>query len=209
MSRRIAHFAYHYRRRYLDMTTGISVTSGPALVTLAEPQLLVVDMQLPNISFGGSVRGRRGTTIDWTPVGPARLFLWPQRHLRLLQFFDLEGRCTVHRVDFATPAHARSGSYYQTDLYLDLFASGDAADYAVLDEDELEEALARGLIEAPLAEAVTAQAAALIELLEAGTFAGWLGELCPLPFAVAATPGGRVHNHREYAVGEPDGWPLS
>ncbi len=117
------------------------------------------------------VTGRRGAqtvTIARPEPLAARLWLWPDRPLRLLQQFDAAGQPTVYRIDFATLPHRHGWTVHQTDLYLDMFITADERDYAVLDEDELALAFDRGLISSKLRARVLAQAEEFV-----GTAGGW------------------------------------
>ena len=137
----------------------------------------------------------------------ARLWLWSERPLRLIQFFDTAGAATVYRIDFATYPFRRDHHIHQTDLYLDLFATPDERDYAILDEDELAMAHERGLINDQLRAAILAQADWLAELLEGRRLGVWLASYCATPFDLAALAEKADWAHHEYASGEPDGWP--
>jgi predicted RNA-binding protein associated with RNAse of E/G family len=136
-----------------------------------------------------------------------RLWLWPDRPLRFYQFFDLSGDMTVYRVDFATYPYRHKQAIYQTDLYLDLFATPDERDYAILDEDELEIAQQRGLIDDRMCADILAHADRLVELLEAREFGTWLASYCNSPFDLTALGERPDWKFREVMPGEPDGWP--
>jgi hypothetical protein len=203
-------FEYHYRRRYLDETTGIGTMSGRVLARRHDAQAWVFDYLIAGPIFFAPVVGLRGTaTVSIERPAPiaARLWLWPERPLRLLQFFDAAGNHTIYRIDFATCPHRHAHAIYQTDLYLDLFATPDEQDYAILDEDELIIAQQRGLITDQLHAAVLAQADWLAELLEGRRLGAWLESWCAEPFELAALGEKPDWAHHEYALGEPDGWP--
>jgi hypothetical protein len=201
---------YHYRRRHLDGTTAIGISAGAVLARRDDAQVWVFDYLIPGPIFVKSVSGRRGTTSVTIarpmPVA-ARLWLWPERPLRLIQFFDDADTTTVYRVDFATCPRRHERGIYQTDLYLDLFATPDERDYAILDEDELAIAHERGLITEQLSSAILAQADWLTELLEGRQLGVWLASYCATPFDRTALGERPNWAHHEYALGEPDGWP--
>jgi predicted RNA-binding protein associated with RNAse of E/G family len=136
-----------------------------------------------------------------------RLWLWPDRPLRLYQFFDVSGAPTIYRVDFATCPLRRDHIFYQTDLYLDLFATPDERDYAILDEDELEIAHERGLLSHQLRADILAQAEYLAALLEARRLGAWLASYCDAPFSLAALGERPEWLYQKYAPGQADGWP--
>lgn len=201
---------YHYRRRHFDGIHAIGVTDGAVLARKDTPEVGVFDYPIAGPIFAEPVSGRRGTaTVIIRRSAPAavRLWLWPARPLRLYQFFDASGGMTVYRVDFATYPLRRKHTIYQTDLYLDLFATPDERDYAILDEDELAIALQRGLIDDQLRADIVAQADQLAELLEAHEFGAWLASYCDEPFDLAALGERPDWIFRDVMPGEPDGWP--
>jgi hypothetical protein len=205
-------FDYYYRRRHLDGTTGIAVSTGPALAQRDDGGALVLDYPLLAPRMMGPYPGRRGATQ--TTIGLAqglpvatRLWLWPDRPLRLIELFDDSGRRTLYRVDFATLPQRLGSTCYQTDLYLDLFVAADETDYSILDEDELEVARANGLISAELCSRILAQLDQLTELLENGRFGAWLRATCPASFDLARLTGPRDWLNQDFAVGEHDDWP--
>ena len=119
---------YFYRRRHLDGTTAITITSGAVLAQRDDAEAWVFDDRLTGPTFTDPVSGRRSTSsvtiLRTTPVA-VRLWLWPDRPLRLYQYFDAAGDATVYRIDFATYPRRHRHVVYQTDLYLDLFATAD------------------------------------------------------------------------------------
>lgn len=205
-------FDYYYRRRHLDGTTGIAISAGLALARRDDADAFVLDYPLLEPRMAGPYPGRRGamqTSIALAHGLPVatRLWLWPDRPLRLIELFDSMGRRTLYRVDFATPPRRVGHICYQTDLYLDLFAAADETDYAILDEDELKVARARGLIAADVCDQVEAQLDTLADLLEHGQFGAWLRATCPLPFDLALLASSRDWLNRDFAVDAHDGWP--
>ncbi|HEU5101964.1 MAG TPA: DUF402 domain-containing protein [Roseiflexaceae bacterium] len=201
--------AYHYRRRHLSGETAISISSGAALAQRDDPQAWVFDYRLAGPVFTEPAVGRRGASVVTIarpePVA-VRLWLWPDRPLRLLELFDAAGQPTVYRVDFATRPRRQGYALYQTDLYLDLFATPDERDYAILDEDELAIGRERGLIDAALYSAILAQADQLADLLEKRRFGDWLASWCDRRFDLAGLREQPAWHYREYAPGQPDGW---
>ncbi len=204
-------FDYYYRRRYLDGSTGISITTGPALDRCDDEQIGVFDYMLTGPVFATPVAGRRGTTAS-TIARPtsvaARLWLWPARSMRLLQQFDQRGQCSHFRIDFATPPRRDAHSIYQTDLYLDLFVAPNGSDYVITDEDELAEAVERGMISSEAHAAVIVECDHLVQLLEHGQFLRWLDGLCDAPFELEGLSAERAWQHREFAPGASDDWPA-
>jgi hypothetical protein len=203
-------FGYHYRRRHLDGTHAIAITTGTVLAHRDTPDASVFDYLLAGPIFTEPVSGRRGTATVIiarpTPLA-VRLWLWPERPLRLYQFFDAAGQPTVYRVDFATYPQRHNHAVYQTDLYLDLFATPDEHDYAILDEDELAIAQERGLITDKLSAVILSQAEQLAELLEGRQLAAWLAGWCDVPFDLAVLGEKPDWAYRKHSPGDPDGWP--
>jgi hypothetical protein len=208
----VIRFDYYYRRRHLDGSTGIAISTGLALARRDDASALVLDYLLLEPRTMGPYPGRRGAAqanialANGIPVA-TRLWLWHDRPLRLIEFFDDAGRRTLYQVDFATPPRRVGHACYQTDLYLDLFVAADEMDYAILDEDELETARAAGLISAELCAHVLAQGDELADALEHGQFGAWLHATCPDPFDLALLNSRRNWLNHSFAPGERDGWP--
>jgi hypothetical protein len=208
----VIRFDYNYRRRHLDGTTGIAISTGLALARRDAAGALVLDYPLLKPRMAGPYSGRRGCALasialaHGLPVA-MRLWLWLDRPLRLIELFDGMGRCTLYRVDFATPPRRVGNTCYQTDLYLDLFVAADETDYSILDEDELEMARAHGLISADVCDRVQAQLDTLADLLEHGRFGAWLRATCPILFDLALLTSSRDWLNQDFAIGEHDGWP--
>ena len=204
-------FTYHYRRRHLGGGCGVSISTGPVLVRRDDDQIWVFDYLLAHPSYTNPVTGRRGAqtvTIARPEPLATRLWLWPDRPLRLLQQFDAAGQPTVYRIDFATLPRRHGWMIHQTDLYLDMFITADERDYAVLDEDELALAFDRGLISSELRARVLAQAEEFIDLLETGRFGSWLATNCAAAFDLTALTTKPIWVYRKYGPGEHDGWPA-
>jgi hypothetical protein len=183
---------------------------GHALARRDDAHAWVFDYLIAGPIFADPVSGRRGAaSVTITRPAPvaARLWLWPERPLRLLQFFDAAGSATIYRVDFATYPRRQAHAIYQTDLYLDLFATPDERDYAILDEDELVVAHECGLITEQLRADILSQAEWLAELLEGRRLGAWLANWCAAPFGMAALGETPDWIYSEYAPGEPYGWP--
>jgi hypothetical protein len=208
----VIRFDYYYRRRHLDGTTGIAISTGPALARRDDASAFVLDYPLLGPRMMGPYPGRRGATqtkialAHGLPVA-TRLWLWPDRPLRLIELFDDAGRRTLYRVDFTTLPQRLGPLCYQTDLYLDLFVAADETDYSILDEDELEMARANRLISANLLSRILAQLDQLTALLESGQFGAWLRATCPASFDLALLASPRDWLNQGFAVGEHDDWP--
>jgi hypothetical protein len=201
----------HYRRRRLSGQTSVSSSIVQALTRRSDRRAWVYDYRLAHSAYTTPVQGRRGDsiiTIERPEPVATRLWLWPNRPLRLHQQFGADGRPTLFRIDFASFPHRNRRSLYQTDLYLDMFVTADQRDYAILDEDELAEAHQRELIGDEMRERVLAQAGELVDLLEAGRFGAWLQTVCDAPFELERLPDKQSWDYRKYAPGEHDGWPA-
>jgi hypothetical protein len=206
----VIRYDYNYRRRHLDGTTGIASNWGGLLARRDDLVAWVFDLRYTGPVFVEPVSGRRGaatTTIVRSAPAAMRLWLWPDRPIRLYQQFDADGRCALYRVDFATPPWRNDSAIYQTDLYLDLFATADESDYAILDEDELEIAQQQGLIGPGLLSRILAQAKDLIVLLEARQLCAWLETFCPDSFELAMLVETPTWKYQKLEAGEPYAWP--
>lgn len=83
--------------------------------------------------------------------------------------YDSQGSLIGYYSDIATPIKRFPGGYEMTDLFLDLWVYQNGS-YLVLDRDEFDEALRRGILEAPLAERAESELSAVINLVETGRY---------------------------------------
>jgi predicted RNA-binding protein associated with RNAse of E/G family len=83
---------------------------------------------------------------------------------------NTEGKHTGYYCDIATPPRFFEDRIEQTDLFLDLWVFPDLRRYKMLDEDELEPALANGWIEKPLYDRAKQEIRKLVCEVEAGRF---------------------------------------
>ncbi|HEY0601328.1 MAG TPA: DUF402 domain-containing protein [Herpetosiphonaceae bacterium] len=204
------HFEYHYRRRHLSGPIGIATASGEMLVQRDDPAAFVVDYLWSGPRYTEPVTGRRGTgtaTIARPPAAALRLWLWPERPLRLLEHVDAAGQTLLYRIDFATPPHRLGNACYQTDLYLDLFASPDEKDYAILDEDELEIATERQLITPELSDRIKRELEQLVARLEARRLRAWLHGICAAPYSAERLSTAPDWLYQEIDPGAAGAWP--
>ena len=204
--------SFYRRRHHRDGHSFVVHSAGPALLQRDDAHGLVFDYRFAPSLRIKSVTGRQGTgsatiTPMLNPAVAARLWVWPDRPLRVVQFFNAGGYCIIYRVDFATPPQRKAYGFYQTDLYLDFLIANDGKRYAILDEDELELAFAAGLISAFWRTRVLDWSAQLVELLDAGQFRVWLTSSCSNRFDLTRMPHKRKWTGRAWAVGEPDDWP--
>jgi predicted RNA-binding protein associated with RNAse of E/G family len=83
---------------------------------------------------------------------------------------NLRGKHTGYYCDIVTPPRLiEDGGVELTDLFLDLWVSPDLR-YEVLDEDELEDALSKGLITKGLYEKAKKELRKLVAIVEQGKF---------------------------------------
>ena len=129
---------------------------------------LVIEQQLrvrkPRREFGKVVVGK-GYLAVW--------FIFRGRGYDVSKFYDRKRRFTGYYCDIIRPitrllSNATKTSI-MTDLFLDLWITPDGK-YLVLDEDELEEALAKHVISSSLARQARRELQLLIQLTKSGRF---------------------------------------
>lgn len=81
--------------------------------------------------------------------------------------YDKQGSLVGYYSDIATPIKRFTGGYKMTDLFLDLWIYLDRS-YIVLDRNEFDEALRRGILKASLAEKAESELRSLTDLVETG-----------------------------------------
>lgn len=97
-------------------------------------------------------------------------FELPDQWFTVCKIRNTEGKHTGYYCDIATPPQFLEDRVEQTDLFLDLWVFPDLSRYRVLDEDELETALANGWIEKPLYDRAKHEIQELICAVESGRF---------------------------------------
>lgn len=101
---------------------------------------------------------------------PAVWFTFPGLMHDIARFHDANGRFTGIYANIMEPVELQSRlNWRATDLFLDLWLSPDGR-LTLLDEDELEGAIAANAIDRPSAERARAEARRLIELHRAGSW---------------------------------------
>jgi len=130
----------------------VEVTPDGTVVTLAERAALARP-----IRAGDQVILEPGASVVW--------FTFPGLWHDIGRFHLADGTFTGCYANVLTPPEMEPGRWRTTDLFLDVWlpASGPVA---LLDEDEFEDAFARGLLDASTAERARTEAARLVE--EAG-----------------------------------------
>ncbi|MDH5704278.1 MAG: DUF402 domain-containing protein [Aigarchaeota archaeon] len=83
--------------------------------------------------------------------------------------YDRLGSLVGYYSDIATPIKRFTGGYEMTDLFLDLWVYQNGS-YLVLDRDEFDEALRRGILEASVAQRGESELRDLINLVETGRY---------------------------------------
>jgi predicted RNA-binding protein associated with RNAse of E/G family len=97
-------------------------------------------------------------------------FELPGQWFTVCKIRNIEGKHTGYYCDIATPPQFFEDRIEQTDLFLDLWVFPDLTRHQILDEDELEAALANSWIEKPLYDRAKQEARKLISEVEAGRF---------------------------------------
>ena len=100
-------------------------------------------------------------------------FIFRRRWYDVRKFYDQNGRFTGYYCDIIRPVarllSSSSKTSIITDLFLDLWISGDGR-WVVLDEDQLERAIAKHFISSSLAMRARRELDVLIGLVKAGRF---------------------------------------
>lgn len=149
----------HYRRlpdneRIFDQH--IVLERSDVIVTLSEPLVLDEPMLI-----GGNVGLEHGSRALW--------FTFPGCWHDIGRFHRADGTFTGIYANILTPPRIEGADWYTTDLFLDVWLPAQGG-VMLLDEDELVEAMARGHIEADLAESARAEAERLLALVERGVW---------------------------------------
>ncbi len=143
----------HYRRlpdhlRIYDQR--IVLGREDVVVTLSEPMKLDEPM-----TIDGRVLLEEGSLAVW--------FTFPGAWHDIGRFHRADGRFTGIYANVITPAVMDDAVWHTTDLFLDVWWPEDGP-VRLLDEDELDEALARGHIEEKMAEKARAEAHRVLAL---------------------------------------------
>ena len=101
------------------------------------------------------------------PGGSVVWFTFPGAHHDIGRFHTADDRFTGLYANVLTPVQGVEGTEWRTtDLFLDVWLDADGSAARILDDDELEEALAQGWLDAATGEAARAEADRLVR--EAG-----------------------------------------
>ncbi len=116
----------------------------------------------PSLRIAGRVVLERGSDVVW--------FTFPGRWHDIGRFHRADGTFTGIYANILTPVvRPEPGVWHTTDLFLDVWLPPDE-EPRLLDEDEFEEARARGWIDRATAERARAEAERLLEAARKGTW---------------------------------------
>jgi predicted RNA-binding protein associated with RNAse of E/G family len=124
------------------------------IVTLTDPMELDSPMMI-----GGRPALERGSRVVW--------FTFPGCWYDVGRFHLADGSFTGCYGNVLVPPRILGDAWYTTDLFLDVWLPPEGT-ASLLDEDELEEALARSHIDSPLASRAREEAAALLDRAATG-----------------------------------------
>ena len=122
---------------------------------------------LPSASIPKAMRV--GGELVLEPGSPIVWFTYPGRRYDAGRFHRADGTFTGVYANLLTPVEMNGTEWETTDLCLDVWAGADGT-VEILDEDEFNEAVQRGWIDSPTAEATRAQAEALAADARQGTW---------------------------------------
>lgn len=155
-----------------------------------DPTCIVTFM--PHTPLARPVRVNGETVLE--DGSPVIWFTYPGRMHDVGSFHDARGRFTGWYANVLTPVHFHSPLEWETtDLFLDVWLGTDGA-AVLLDRDELDAALASGVIDAAQARAAVAEAERLLAAAARGDFPPAEARAWPL--------------HRVHAVLGTDGAPT-
>lgn len=98
---------------------------------------------------------------------------------RLIETGDAASGRFAFNCDLATPMERDGDRIYGVDLFVDVLVQADATTHRVTDEDELADAVGRGLVSVREADGVAAGLAELLRLVETGHLGPWLHDVAP------------------------------
>jgi predicted RNA-binding protein associated with RNAse of E/G family len=151
--------AIHYRRppdRLRIYDQRIVAERDDVIVTLSEP----LDLDAP-MTVDGSVMLEPGSLAVW--------FTFPGVWHDIGRFYRADGSFSGLYANILTPPVIDGPVWHTTDLYLDVWwpEHGRAT---LLDEDELDQALADGHIDAPMADRAREEADRILNLVKRGSW---------------------------------------
>ena len=121
----------------------------------------------PALTVGGEVVLETGSDVVW--------FTFPGAWHDVGRFHRADGTFTGIYANILTPPRFNADQTWETtDLFLDLWIPAGGSDVTVLDEEQFDEAVARGWLDRESAERARQEADALVSLAEKG---GWPPEV--------------------------------
>jgi predicted RNA-binding protein associated with RNAse of E/G family len=151
--------AIHYRRppdRLRVYDQRVVLERDDVIVTLSEP----IRMDEP-MTLDGDVMLEDGSLALW--------FTFPGRWHDVGRFHRADGAYAGLYANVLTPVEIEDRTWHTTDLYLDVWWPENGA-VGVLDEDELDDALTRGHVEAEVARRAREEAARIVEAAREGSW---------------------------------------
>ena len=149
----------HYRRppdREQIFDQVVVLERDDVIVTLAES----MDFD-PPMRIDGEVALEQGSSVVW--------FTFPGAWHDIGSFHRADGTFTGFYANVITPPEIDDRVWYTTDLYLDVWLTSDGA-ARLLDQDEFDEAVGRGLVDADTADRAREEATRLLEEARSGTW---------------------------------------
>lgn len=104
------------------------------------------------------------------PGAPAVWFTFPGAWHDIGRFHLADGTFTGLYANVLTPPEIDGPTWRTTDLFLDVWLPADGGPPRILDEDELEDAVAQGVLDGRTAERARAEARDLVAAARAGTW---------------------------------------
>ena len=128
------------------------------IITLSQP----LQLSEPMVSSDGRVMLEDGSLALW--------FTFPGEWHDIGLFHRADRTPTGLYANILTPPEIDGAVWHTTDLFLDLWRAAGDAEVQLLDEDELEDALARGIMDESAAMQARAEADRLLSLARSGAW---------------------------------------
>lgn len=152
----------------------------PEIVVKDTPDLLALYLH-PNTMINQPVSptGSKATYLDrlnlswtlartpWIGLKILRLSI-PGAFYSVLLFWNADNSFRVWYINLEEPLHRTPDGFNYTDLFLDILAEPDLSSWRWLDEDELNEAVERGLVSKQTSDMLYAEGRKAIEWLQSG-----------------------------------------
>lgn len=136
-------------------------------LVVRRPDVVVTLLEHAPLSRPSTVDGRivlePGSSVVW--------FTFPGEHHDIGRFHALDDRFTGLYANVLSPVEGLDGAEWRTtDLFLDVWLAADGGTPLILDEDELEDAFARGWVDAANAAAARGEAERLVREARRGVW---------------------------------------